>query len=84
MGAWDWDMATGLVRWSEELERMHGAAPGSFTGTLDEVLSFIHPLDFERFKENLEHSLAVPSPDYEMEYRIMRPDGASRFPDGRI
>jgi PAS domain S-box-containing protein len=79
MGAWNWDMATGIVHWSEELERMHGVAPGVFTGTLDEVLSFVHPLDLERFRRNLEHSLSSPSSDYELEYRIMRPDGACRW-----
>src|SRR5262245_21471978 len=33
MGTWDWDLATNSVRWSDNLERLHGVAPGSFDGT---------------------------------------------------
>jgi PAS domain S-box-containing protein len=79
MGAWNWDIATGLVRWSEQLERMHGVAPGAFMGTLDEVLSFVHPHDLERFTGNLQGVLSSPTREYELEYRIIRPDGACRW-----
>jgi PAS domain S-box-containing protein len=79
MGAWNWDISTGLVRWSEELERMHGVDPGAFTGTLDEVMSYIHPLDLDGFTRRLERVLSSPATDYESEYRIMRADGALRW-----
>ena len=34
MGTWEWKMGTENVTWSENLERIHGMAPGSFGGTL--------------------------------------------------
>src|ERR1043166_1944927 len=29
MGAYDWNIATGELVWSEQLERLHGLAPGT-------------------------------------------------------
>ena len=29
IGGWEWDIGTGVVRWSENLERIHGLAPAA-------------------------------------------------------
>src|SRR5260370_28026964 len=31
-GTWDWDIESGSVRWSAEMERIHGQEPGAFRG----------------------------------------------------
>ena len=33
MGTWDWELATNTLRWSDNLERIHGLSPGTFDGT---------------------------------------------------
>src|SRR5258705_8946076 len=33
VGTWEWNIRTGKVRWSENLERIHGQEPGGFRGT---------------------------------------------------
>ena len=31
VGSWDWDVVTGEVRWSDEVFRIYGFEPGTFT-----------------------------------------------------
>jgi integral membrane sensor domain MASE1 len=45
MGVWDWDIPTGEVKWSEDLEPIHGLAPGTFEGTFAAFRRLIHPED---------------------------------------
>jgi PAS domain S-box-containing protein len=79
MGAWDWDIASGRVNWSAELERIHGLEPGAFEGTLDAVRREVHPADAERLAATITAALEVPESIYEIEYRIVRPDGTLRW-----
>lgn len=76
VGSWERDIATGVLWWSDEAARIMGVEPGTFGGTLDAFLAFVHPDD---------RHLATPSPDdlargnrRESEYRIIRPDGSIR------
>jgi PAS domain S-box-containing protein len=77
MGAWQWDIATGQVKWSETLETIHGLAPGSFGGTYQDFLADIHPDDRQRAIDAIQQSMTQDF--YEIEYRIVRPDGRIRW-----
>ena len=77
MGAWEWNIATGEVTWSETLETIHGLAPGSFGGAFQDFLADIHPEDRERAVETIQQSMSEDA--YEIEYRIVRPDGRIRW-----
>lgn len=79
MGTWEWDMATNAVSWSEEVETLHGLAPGTFGGTLEAFKADVHPEDWPR----LEGALRTPSVELRNEYRLLRPDGEVRWVDGR-
>ena len=79
MGAWDWDIASGHVNWSSELERVHGLQPGTFEGTLDAYKRDVHPADSERLAAVIAAALEKPDAPYDFEYRIVRPDGALRW-----
>jgi PAS domain S-box-containing protein len=78
VGGWVWDMATGAVQWSEELHRIHGLDPSGFAGTLDAHLALIHPYDREPVRQGMQTAVAGPHP-FEMEYRIVRPNGEVRW-----
>jgi PAS domain S-box-containing protein len=45
MGVWEYDVAKDLVRWSSELEAIHGLSPGAFDGKHETVVSLVHPDD---------------------------------------
>jgi PAS domain S-box-containing protein len=82
MGTFEWFIPEGRVHWSPSLERMHGYAPGQFLGTAEAYFAEIHPDDRalvgarvqEVFEGRREHHL---------EYRIVRPDGAVLWVEGR-
>jgi PAS domain S-box-containing protein len=82
LGTWDWDVPAGVVRWSAELERMHGIAEGTFAGTFEAYLSDIHPDDRTRVLETIRQNLEGGT-DHALLYRIVRPDGTMRWLEAR-
>lgn len=79
MGAWDWDIRGARVSWSSELEMIHGREPGAFEGTLEAVQRDVHPADADRLRAAIAAALESPDVGYDVEYRIIRPDGSRRW-----
>jgi len=82
MGTWEYVMSTGLVKWSPGLEAIHGLPPGGFPGTFDAFRNEIHPADRERVLAAV-RGAAESGDDHQVEYRIVRSDGAVRWVEGR-
>ncbi len=82
MGTWDWDLRTQSVRWSENMERIHGLVPGTFDGTFASYDREIHPEDREQVYASIRRALAGGVP-HEVEYRIVAPDGTFRWVEGK-
>lgn len=82
MGAWDYEVRTGTVKWSSSLEVIHGLAPGSFGGTFDDYLRDIHPEDREYVMESLSRTVGQGT-EHDIEYRIILPDGTVRWVEGK-
>lgn len=82
MGIWDWNMATGLIQWSHNLESLHGLAPGSFAGTYEAFLAIVHPDDRERFTKAVLGAVARGG-GYEAEFRVVGSDGVERWMLGK-
>jgi two-component system CheB/CheR fusion protein len=82
MGVWDWDIRTGEVKWSGELEPLHGLPRGGFQGTYEAFRSMIHPEDRERVEAAITKSVETREP-YESEFRILGADGIERWTDAR-
>jgi PAS domain S-box-containing protein len=82
MGTWDWDLETNRIRWSENLERIHGLPPGTFDGTFASYEREIHPDDRERVLASARRALEEGVP-HEVEYRIVAPDGTVRWVEGK-
>jgi PAS domain S-box-containing protein len=68
IGVWEWDIATGEVRWSENLEQIHGIAPGTFGKTFEAYRALIHPDDRERVMGAIRGCIEGRV-DYEIEFR---------------
>jgi signal transduction histidine kinase len=72
MGIWDWQLTTGELRWSQQLERLFGLEPGSFPRTYEAFIGLVHPDDRARVqKEAAQVALGQP---YDQDYRIILPD----------
>ncbi|MBI5086355.1 MAG: response regulator [Acidobacteria bacterium] len=92
LGAFEWDLVTGRMVWSDETYRIHGFSPGSVEPSIDLALSVIHPDDRERMRSVIAGDGARPR-GASLEFRIIRPDGVARHlrsdgedivtPDGR-
>jgi PAS domain S-box-containing protein len=78
LGTWDWDIARGVVHWSETLEDMHGIPRGTFPGTFEAYQADIHPEDRARVLATIRENLATGH-DHRLTYRIVRPDGVVRW-----
>ncbi|MBC8145047.1 MAG: PAS domain S-box protein [bacterium] len=82
LGPWEFNIRTGEVHWSTNLERIHGLEPGTFGGTFDDYRSDMHPEDVDRVLGSIKSAIESGS-DHNVEYRIIRPDGAERWVLGR-
>jgi PAS domain S-box-containing protein len=79
LGSWEWNIAQGVVRWSDELYRIHGYRPQSFPITLDRATELVVEADRARIEQNLERAFASGARDVpDIEYEITRPDGETR------
>src|SRR5690606_36967327 len=69
MGVWDWRVG-GVVRWSPETEVLFGLEPGTFDGTFETFMSFIHPEDREATEAAIARAFAPGGErDFEIEHR---------------
>jgi PAS domain S-box-containing protein len=55
MGTWDWDMRTGVIRWSESLEQIVGSRPAP-SGTYESFVELAHPDDRQTLRQALERA----------------------------
>ena len=82
VGSWEWDVASGLVTWSDELYRMYGVDPRSFQPSFETFVGCLHPED--RAAVIAEIAAAVEQRrGYAIEHRIRRPDGSVRAMSAR-
>jgi len=82
MGYWSWDVPNNVVRWSDNLEPMHGVNQGEFGGTFEDFFKFVHPEDREIVQANIQEAIDGHS-DYNIEFRIVWPDGSTHWINGR-
>lgn len=79
VGSWSWDLTTNVVTGSKELYRIFGLNPETFKGNLFEYNNEVtHPDDRERVLRSIEQNRQADTEITQLEYRIIRPDGAIR------
>ncbi|HEY6066575.1 MAG TPA: MASE1 domain-containing protein [Thermoanaerobaculia bacterium] len=82
MGVWDWEIGTGAVQWSGELEPLHGLPRGGFAGTYEAFRALIHPQDRDRVESSIQKSVETREL-YDSEFRILGEDGVERWTGAR-
>ena len=81
IGGWSWDLK-GLIKWTDETNRIYGVSPETSTPTAESLLNLLHPEDRPAMQRWIEACSAGQSPD-ELEFRAIRPDGSVRYLQGR-
>jgi len=83
IGVWDIDLATGQARGTAQYFRIMGLEPRDEPFPMDRVRALRHPDDRDRVVAGFRDALESGRDAYEMEYRIVRPDGEVRWVFGR-
>ncbi|NUN22069.1 MAG: PAS domain-containing protein [Candidatus Jettenia caeni] len=78
LGNWEWDIREDKLYWSDELYRIFGLSPDTFTPTYRVFLSFVHGDDRESVKKSLRESICKRKP-YTNNLRIILPNGRIRI-----
>lgn len=79
MCAWEWDLGSGRIQWSEELQEMFGLGAGEFAASMESYRRHIHPDDRHRVQRSIQHMLREREVDCNLEYRLIPPDGSVRW-----
>jgi PAS domain S-box-containing protein len=69
VGTWEWDIASGDVTWSQNVEKIFNVPPGSFKGSYAEYFELIHPDDVAQVKAAIDDAVNARRP-YAVEHRI--------------
>ena len=80
-GFWEWDIESGALSWSEAIYRQHGLEPGTKAPDYATYIDSIHPDDRANFESAIAAALE-DSGSFELDYRIVRPDGSVRWTHG--
>src|SRR5690242_1110413 len=79
MGSWDWDLVNGDWMWDEGQCRIFGVDPSSFRVSLETVAPLVAPEDLARLKDMLANFSGGAGQSFQTEFRVFRPDGATRW-----
>lgn len=77
-GVYDFDVSSMRSAWSPQLRRILGRENGNGQTPFEETVALIHPDDRAKTRARMEAAIRRAS-HYEMEFRIVRPDGSVRW-----
>ncbi|BAY18339.1 two-component hybrid sensor and regulator [Anabaenopsis circularis NIES-21] len=78
MGTWDWNIITGEIHWSTNLERIFGMKPSTFDGRYETFAAMLHPDDVTLVEQAI-HCAIYEREEYNLECRFIKPDGQIRW-----
>lgn len=76
IGDWEWDLATNMIQWSDELYRIYGYEPQAMAPDYSLVLQAMHPKSKDDFLAAIDAALKGERP-FEMDYTFFRQDGTT-------
>jgi phosphoserine phosphatase RsbU/P len=77
-GSYEWDIATNVIRWSANLGELWGRERGWSPADYEQYLLTLHPDDRGPLSARVQEALETGAP-YEIDFRMLRPDGAIRW-----
>jgi PAS domain S-box-containing protein len=75
VGAWDWEVQTGLIIWRYHLESVFGLKGRKKFFKFKDIMNLVHPEDRERILSILDDCYREKG-HYDFEHRLIRPDGS--------
>jgi|GEM_PF-1323679 len=78
MGAWEWDLPTGRLYWSNEVASAFGVAPADFNLSYQAFVSRLHPDEVPSFQHAIKACLNEGDP-FNLELRLIGENGESRW-----
>ncbi|MDR2353774.1 MAG: PAS domain-containing protein [Deltaproteobacteria bacterium] len=75
IGAWDWDIVNGTIKFNDVYLDMLGYRPEEITGTIEEWESFVHPDELDSTNAALDRAIAGKDDMYAKEIRMRHKDG---------
>jgi PAS domain S-box-containing protein len=81
VGTFEWNIQTGVNKWTPELEAMYGIPTGSFPGTQDAWEQLVYPEDRNEAVRRV--SEAIKNGSFEAEFRVTWSDGSVHWLLGR-
>ncbi|MFL6155764.1 MAG: SpoIIE family protein phosphatase [Marmoricola sp.] len=82
VGAFDWNLETGELRWDDKLLSLFGLTRDTFGGTIEAFNDVVHPDDRDRVTAALAAAVDTCG-SYDAEYRIILPDRTIRWVTAR-
>jgi two-component system CheB/CheR fusion protein len=78
LGDWEIDWATKKVEWSQEMYRLFGESPETFTPSPESFFARVPPDDHAPIRAAIDAAIEDRAP-LDLDHRIVRPDGTIRF-----
>ena len=78
LGSWDWNIAEGVLNWSDEIYRIFGLRPHAFPATYEAFLDHVHPDDRAAVSSAVDRALEGVAP-YAIDHRIVLVDGTVKI-----
>lgn len=77
VGIWDWDVVADRLVWDEQMFRLYGVLPETFSGAYEAWDNGLHPQDREAANSAIQSALSGEK-EFDVEFRIVWPDGEVR------
>jgi PAS domain S-box-containing protein len=77
VGDWSWDIAAGVLQWSDQTYAIFGYTPDTIEPTIDLFMDAVHPDDRSRVQDAVAQA-QTQGQGYSLDYRIQRRNGRVR------
>jgi PAS domain S-box-containing protein len=79
VGTWNWDLQTGRLLWSSQVDRILGLSDGARPRTQNDWLALVYREDRESMARTMRQAMDQPGTDVVFEHRIMRQNGSFQW-----
>lgn len=78
-GTWNWNLHTGQINWSSQVDRFLGLSERAASLTQNDWLALVHPEDRESMVRTMRQAMDQPGTEVSFEHRVKRQDGGFRW-----